>query len=73
MPHIAHNFTQFRTVTHSYTKLYKSSSKRQAKQSESHGEASSSERPDLTKPSEVKRRKTRNSPDLKWIDNGNSA
>ncbi|CAG8718666.1 13732_t:CDS:2, partial [Funneliformis mosseae] len=43
------------------------------KQSESHGEASSSERPDSTKPSEVKRRKTRNSPDSKWMDNGNSA
>ncbi|CAG8693661.1 13088_t:CDS:2, partial [Funneliformis caledonium] len=33
------------------------------KQSESHGEASSSERPDSTKPS---------GPDLKWMDNGNN-
>ncbi|CAG8739817.1 13961_t:CDS:1, partial [Funneliformis caledonium] len=35
------------------------------KQSESHGEASFNKRPDSTKPSGVKCRKTRNSPDPK--------
>ena len=42
-------------------------------QIETPGEASSSEQPDSSKPSEVKRRKTRSSPDPKWMDNGNSA
>ena len=42
-------------------------------QIETPGEASSSEQPDSSKPSEVKRRKTRSSPDPKWMDNGNGA
>ncbi|RGB27386.1 hypothetical protein C1646_769180 [Rhizophagus diaphanus] len=43
------------------------------KQSEFPGESSSSEKPDSSKPSEVKRCKNRSAPDPKWMDNGNDA
>ncbi|CAB5374671.1 hypothetical protein GLOIN_2v24769 [Rhizophagus irregularis DAOM 181602=DAOM 197198] len=46
---------------------------RKQKQSEFPGESSSSEKPDSSKPSEVKRRKNRSAPDPKWMDNGNDA
>ena len=42
-------------------------------QIETPGEALSSEQPDSSKPSEVKRHKTKSNPDPKWMDNGNSA
>ena len=48
------------------------SQKGKQNQIETPGEASS-EQPDSSKPSEVKHRKTRSSPDPKWMDNGNSA
>ncbi|CAB4429571.1 unnamed protein product [Rhizophagus irregularis] len=35
--------------------------------------AKASEKPDSSKPSEVKRRKNRSAPDPKWMDNGNDA
>lgn len=49
------------------------SAKGKQKQSEFPGESSSSEKPDSSKPSEVKRRKNRSAPDPKWMDNGNDA
>ena len=50
-----------------------SSTKGNQKQSKLTGEASSSEKPDSSTSSGVKRSKNRSNPDPKWMDNGNDA